>query len=162
MPRPAKVHDNSDVMMYMQQFLTYDDLPDWVDDCIRGSVGQLPATSADKISKVQLMNYLQVMDVISVQKLLDVSTPRRIALGKKSYTVRYAQYICRALTTASQAIMHHADRYAVNLYSEVVEDDYDKSHQIASDKVDIIRALVAAAKWDELASIMKLISEDKL
>lgn len=106
MTKLAYVHDNSRVRDSLSGFMSYSDLPYWIEDCIRGAVGQI--NTGDKaVSPAVLFTMLRCLDEISVKTLSESTFNRkREVLYGKGYGERMLKYYASALRCASQAIEH--------------------------------------------------------
>lgn len=104
--------DNTEIRkMLMDMYDIYDKesystfVPDWVDDCIRGGITQLP--SERKPSTYKVFQYLTFLDEINVNSVREILSVKMLAIEGKLCSVSYAQKWVKVLKWASEALQHH-------------------------------------------------------
>lgn len=120
------VADNKEVRkILMSLYDIYDSssystfIPDWIDDCIRGGVGQMCGDR--KPSTYKVYQYLTYLDQIDPKSVQDVISVKKMAIEGKPYSIRYAQKWSAVLKCASEAIAHH-----INMYPEKLKELEEK------------------------------------
>lgn len=118
MARPAgsvKTYDNTEVkgMLNDMDCFNYNDLPSWMDDCISGATTQVAGTQ--RFSPANLFNLLRSLDEVSSTTVATALNRKREAMGDAPVSDRYAQYVAKAMRTASQALSHHINHVITTL-----------------------------------------------
>lgn len=113
MARKPEEYDNSKIKRYMLENGyggdgDYFDLPRWMDDVFSGAAGQISGTQ--KFSPPRLWRLLCSLDIVSTESVKTAMNRKRLALGDEPISDRYAQYVCKALRCASQALSYHKDK----------------------------------------------------
>lgn len=112
MARPAgsvATFDNTEVKNMLNELdcFNYNELPRWMDDCISGATTQVVGTQ--RFSPAALYNLLRSLDTVSSVTVAEALNRKREALGDAPVSTRYAQYVTKAIRTASGALSHHAN-----------------------------------------------------
>lgn len=143
MARKPDVFDNSSVKAFMLENGfggdgDYTELPKWMDDVFSGAAGQISGTQ--KFSPPRLWRLLCSLDTISTQTVMGAMNRKRVALGYEPVSERYAQYVCKALRCASQAIVYHKDKNNSSVRSEKQNNrDFDEHMKFTPVELDMIR-----------------------
>lgn len=105
MARPPMKTDNILVKEFLIPYTSYYTVPDWVDDLIRGSKGQMTALQS-QVGSASVFRLLQSLEVITTASVRESINKKRVALGYPEYSPRMVEYYTAAARCASQAIMH--------------------------------------------------------
>lgn len=143
MARKPEEYDNSKIKQYMLENGyggdgDYFELPRWMDDVFSGAAGQISGTQ--KFSPPRLWRLLCSLDVVSTESVKTAMNRKRIALGDEPISDRYAQYVCKALRCASQALSYHKDKsetYEVRPVDKVA--DFTQQMNFTDIELDMIR-----------------------
>ncbi|WP_213712586.1 hypothetical protein [Cedecea lapagei] len=114
MARLRTVTDNTEVKTVLEDFMSFYDLPDWMQDIIRGSAGQVN-TGNRGISSSSIFRLIQSLTEISTLSVADIINPRYKTVHGKEMSTRMVEYYTAAARNASQAISHQLvlDNYEV-------------------------------------------------
>lgn len=144
MARKPEEYDNSKIKRYMLENGyggdgDYFELPRWMDDVFSGAAGQIAGTQ--KFSPPRLWRLLCSLDVISTESVKSAMNRKRLALGDAPISDRYAQYVCKALRCASQALTYHKDKNVFTEAQKVEEPlDFTKQMKFTDIELDMIRS----------------------
>lgn len=103
--RPTLVVDNTEVKNTLQDFMSFYDLPDWIQDIVRGSAGQV-STGNRGISSSSIFRIIQSLEQISNDNISAYINPRYNTVYGKDMSSRMIEYYGAAARNASQAIAH--------------------------------------------------------
>ena len=107
--RPTSEVDNKEVKRTLQDFMSFYDLPDWMQDIVRGSAGQV-STGNRSITSSSIFRIIQSLEHISNENIASLINPRYNTVNGKDMSDRMIQYYGAAARNASQAIAHQLER----------------------------------------------------
>ncbi|EKN4196911.1 hypothetical protein NTJ19_000365 [Yersinia ruckeri] len=90
---------------YISSFWEYEELPNWIDDCICGALGQ--AGKDTRLSPIRFFRALQALDEIDTLIVGSYFNKKKEFFDDKPLSKRTIEYYTKILRTASQAISHH-------------------------------------------------------
>ncbi|HDL7824269.1 TPA: hypothetical protein PXP39_001913 [Yersinia enterocolitica] len=100
-----KATDNRFTKEYISSFWEYEELPNWIDDCICGALGQ--AGKDTRLSPIRFFRTLQALDEIDTLIVGSYFNKKKEFFDDKPLSKRTIEYYTKILRTASQAISHH-------------------------------------------------------
>ncbi|HFT5240440.1 TPA: hypothetical protein ACGTP8_001198 [Yersinia enterocolitica] len=100
-----KATDNRFTKEYISSFWEYEELPNWIDDCICGALGQ--AGKDTRLSPIRFFRALQALDEIDTLIVGSYFNKKKEFFDDKPLSKRTIEYYTKILRTASQAISHH-------------------------------------------------------
>ncbi|MFW5394057.1 hypothetical protein V1951_22620 [Yersinia sp. 2544 StPb PI] len=100
-----KATDNRFTKEYISSFWEYEELPNWIDDCICGALGQ--AGKDTRLSPIRFFRALQTLDEIDTLIVGSYLNKKKEFFGDKPLSKRTIEYYTKILRTASDAIAHH-------------------------------------------------------
>ncbi|EOG6955974.1 hypothetical protein ACLH32_002573 [Yersinia ruckeri] len=90
---------------YISSFWKYEELPNWIDDCICGALGQ--AGKDTRLSPIRFFRALQTLNEIDTLIVGSYLNKKKEFFGDKPLSKRTIEYYTKILRTASDAIAHH-------------------------------------------------------
>ncbi|AOF19930.1 hypothetical protein BED35_16735 [Yersinia enterocolitica] len=100
-----KATDNRFTKEYISSFWEYEELPNWIDDCICGALGQ--AGKDTRLSPIRFFRALQTLDEIDTLIVGSYFNKKKEFFDDKPLSKRTIECYTKILRTASDAIAHH-------------------------------------------------------